>query len=104
MTKLKSAPPKLKSSGGKADYQWEPKQDQIYGPNDPPTLFGDPGSFNKVTPYSFTMDAPGRTLTLQPTIDPTASFSAWGQAFENELNPTNRPCVFDIKNGTFVYD
>jgi hypothetical protein len=101
MTTLKSATTKPKGVRSTTGFDWKIDADQTYGPNDPPTAVGKPGDFNKLLPFSFTMDAPGRTLTLLAET-PASGITVWGQGVQGEIG--DGPCLFDIRSGTFIYD
>ncbi|GAB1581115.1 hypothetical protein [Phyllobacterium phragmitis] len=83
----------------KASFQWDPHADQTYNENSDLPLSGTAASFNKDPGKSFTMDAPGRTLTLLTSWD--EGQTEWGgPPTSNATSPT----VFDVANGTFIYD
>jgi hypothetical protein len=80
----------------KAAFQWDPNNDQTFNGSKIPPLQGPASSFDKARGKSFTMDAPGQTLTLQ--ITPSDTITSWGSG------SGTAPAVIDIKNGTFIYD
>jgi hypothetical protein len=86
----------LQAAKTKAAFQWDPDNDQTFNGTTIPPLQGPASSFDKVRGKSFTMDAPGQTLTLQVT--PSDAFTTWGRG-----NGT-APAVIDVKNGTLIYD
>jgi hypothetical protein len=91
---------KLKSVATKADFDWNPSADQTYDLDSDMELRGTASSFNKFAPYSFIMDTPERTLTLQ-TAQTDSGQTACGKGLEG--NTSASPCIFDIRNGTFIY-
>jgi hypothetical protein len=60
----------------KAAFQWDPNNDQTFNDSTIPPLQGPASSFDKARGKSFTMDAPGQTLTLQ--ITPSDMIPSWG--------------------------
>jgi len=82
-----------------ASFQWDPHSDQTYNEDSDLPLTGSASSFNKDPGKSFTMDAPGRTLTLLTSFDD--SQTKWGGP---AISTATSPTIFNIANGTFVYD
>ena len=101
MTKLKTAKPETTSATDKAAFQWDPNADQTYDLDQDLGLTGTAGDFNKSMQYSFTMDAPGRTLVLFPSAQ-QPNITEWGVSPQGDIVSTSS--IFEIRNGTFTYD
>ncbi|KXF78513.1 hypothetical protein ATN84_01590 [Paramesorhizobium deserti] len=82
-----------------ASFQWDPHSDQTYNEDNDLPLTGSAASFNKDPGKSFTMDAPGRTLTLLTSFGDGKT--EWGGLATSTATP---PTIFNIANGTLVYD
>jgi hypothetical protein len=82
----------------KAAFQWDPNADQTYNG---PAILKLPGlaaSFNKAQGKSFTMEAPGQTLTLE--ITDKEGTTNWGNSGGSGGTPTS----INVRRGNLIYD
>jgi hypothetical protein len=89
------------------DFQWDSSTDQIFNCEEDKILSGPPEDFNKSPGKTFTMDAPGQTLTLKNvghssrTTERVLYGTTWYGSDPNA--PAATPTI-DVKRGTFIYD
>jgi hypothetical protein len=85
----------LQAAKTKAAFQWDPDNDQTFNGTTIPPLQGPASSFDKVRGKSFTMDAPGQTLTLQVT--PSDAFTMGQRQRDRTRRYRRQKWYFDLR-------